>query len=161
MLLNENWDFETAVREISQKYYAGGITTGPLRNRQIESWGQLVGKTRATGEFNAAIELHGSLSAFGRAYRVSLPILQGFKKFFENLPDDQIKDTVFAGNTLLFLAVFFSQSVPIKLPSPLAALLSIFSIRESEVFHLENRRKKPNTRTLCRKTCTQPLCYNR
>ncbi|HAE58171.1 MAG TPA: hypothetical protein DCG54_01355 [Anaerolineae bacterium] len=97
MLLNENWDFETAVREISQKYYAGGITTGPLRNRQIESWGQLVGKTRATGEFNAAIELHGSLSAFGRAYRVSLPILQGFRKFFENLPDDQVKDTVFAG----------------------------------------------------------------
>jgi hypothetical protein len=47
MLINKGWDFETALDEISKAYRPGGITTGPLRNRQVEAWGQLVGRTRA------------------------------------------------------------------------------------------------------------------
>ena len=89
MLINKDWDFETAVNEISIVYRPGGITTGQLRNRQIEAWGQLVGKTRSVTEFDDAIKKHGSLSAFGKEYRVTVPILRHFREFFESLPDDK------------------------------------------------------------------------
>ena len=94
MLINKNWDFETAINEISKVYQPGGRTTGPVRNRQVEAWGQLVGKTRALAEFDIAIKLYGSLSSFGKEYRVTLPILRHFREFFENLPDDQVFDTI-------------------------------------------------------------------
>lgn len=94
MLINKDWDFETAIREISKVYYPGGMTSGQLRNRQVESWGQLVGKTRALVEFDAAIKRYGSLSAFGREYRVTLPILRRFREFFESLPEEQVDSTV-------------------------------------------------------------------
>jgi hypothetical protein len=92
MLINKDWDFETAVKEISKVYYPGGYTTGPLRNRQVEAWGQLVGRTRALAEFDAAIKRYGSRSAFGREYRVTLDTLRNFREFFENLPDDQVPE---------------------------------------------------------------------
>lgn len=104
MLINKDWDFETAVEEISNKYYPGGITSGPLRNRQVEAWGQLVGRTRALSEFDAAIKRHGSLSAFGREYRVTLPTLRAFKEFFENLPDDQVPESKTAKMTKVFIS---------------------------------------------------------
>lgn len=93
MLINKDWDFEIAVKEISNVYSPGGITTGQLRNRQVEAWGQLVGKTRAVTEFDDAIKRYGSLSAFGREYRVTVPILRHFREFFESMPDDQVADT--------------------------------------------------------------------
>lgn len=92
MLINKEWDFETAVREISQVYRPGGLTTGHLRNRQIESWGQIVGKKRAVIEFDDSIEKYGSLSAFGKEFRVTVPILRHFREFFESIPDDQVAD---------------------------------------------------------------------
>lgn len=90
MLINKDWDFETAIAEISSVYRPGGITTGPLRNRQVESWGQLVGRTRALAEFDSAIKRYGSFSAFGREYSVTVSTLRHFREFFENLPDDQV-----------------------------------------------------------------------
>ncbi|TAK12897.1 MAG: TIR domain-containing protein [Anaerolineae bacterium] len=89
MLIDKDWDFETAIREISKRYYPGGQTTGPLRNRQVEAWGQIVGKTRALAEFDDAIKRYGSRTAFGREYRVTPRTLQSFREFFENLPGDQ------------------------------------------------------------------------
>jgi hypothetical protein len=74
MRIDANWDFETAVYEISRAYYPGGISTGQVRNNLVESWSQLVGKSRALAEFDSAIKKYGSLSAFGREYKVSLPI---------------------------------------------------------------------------------------
>jgi hypothetical protein len=106
MLINKDWDFETAVNEISKKYYPGGVTTGPLRNRQVEAWGQLVGRTRALSEFDAAIKRHGSRSAFGKEYRVTLPTLRAFREFFGNLPNDQ--DT--EGYDAKMIKVFISYS---------------------------------------------------
>ena len=94
MFINKDWDFETAVRETSKVYYPGGMTSGQLRNRQVEAWGQLVGKTRALAEFDAAIKRYGSLSAFGKEYRATLPTLRGFREFFENLPDDQLDNII-------------------------------------------------------------------
>ena len=104
MLINKDWDFETAVKEISKRYYPGGLTTGQLRNRQVEAWGQLVGKTRALTEFDATIERYGSLSAFGREYRATLPTLRGFRKFFENLPDDQVTESADTNMIKVFIS---------------------------------------------------------
>ncbi len=94
MLINKDWDFENAIREISKVYYPGGKTSGVLRNRQVEAWGQLVGKTRALAEFDEAVKRYGSLSAFGREYRATLPTLRRFREFFESLPDDLVDNTV-------------------------------------------------------------------
>lgn len=110
MLLNKNWDFEQAIKEISEVYYPGGMTTGPLRNRQVEAWAQLVGKTRALTEFDAAIKKYGSLSAFGREYRVTLPTLHKFREFFENLPDDEITDALGDSKTSNQIKAFISYS---------------------------------------------------
>jgi nucleotide-binding universal stress UspA family protein len=110
MLINKDWDFETAVREISQVYYPGGMTSGQLRNRQVEAWGQLVGKTRALAEFDAAIKRYGSLSAFGREYRATLPTLRGFREFFENLPDDQVDNIIPDNKSTDMKKVFISYS---------------------------------------------------
>ncbi len=110
MLINKDWDFETAIKEISKVYYPGGITTGPLRNRQVEAWGQLVGKSRALAEFDSAIKLYGSRSAFGKEYRVTLPTLRNFREFFENLPDDQVAETIIERKVANMTKVFISYS---------------------------------------------------
>lgn len=109
MLINKDWNFETAVNEISIVYRPGGITTGQLRNRQIEAWGQLVGKTRSVREFDDAIKRYGSLSAFGKKYRVTVPILRHFREFFESLPDDKIPDKTVKSETGMIKA-FISYS---------------------------------------------------
>jgi hypothetical protein len=109
MLINKKWDFETAVNEISYVYRPGGIMTGQLRNRQVESWGQLVGKTRAVAEFDDAIKKYGSLSAFGKKYRVTVPILRRIRKFFANLPYDQVSDTV-SESKVRMIKAFISYS---------------------------------------------------
>ena len=104
MLIDKEWDFETAVKEISKKYYPGGMTTGQLRNRQVEAWGQLVGRTRALAEFDAAIMRYGSLSAFGKEYRATLPTLRGFREFFDNLPDDHVIENRDTSMTKVFIS---------------------------------------------------------
>jgi len=110
MLINKDWDFETAIYEISNVYRPGGLTTGQLRNRQVESWGQLVGKTRALTEFDAAIKAYGSLSAFGREYSVTLATLRHFREFFENLSNDQITDTTNESKVVYMPKAFISYS---------------------------------------------------
>jgi hypothetical protein len=95
MKIDENWDFETAMYEINAAYRPGGKSTGQVRNNLVEAWGQLVGRTRATTEFYSAIEKYGSLSAFGRAYSVTLNTLYRFRFFFETLPDDSVGSKVF------------------------------------------------------------------
>jgi hypothetical protein len=104
MLINKDWDFETAVKEISKRYYPGGMTSGQLRNRHVEAWGQIVGRTRALAEFYAAIERYGSLSAFGREYRATLPTLRGFREFFKNLPNDQVTESKVTHMTKVFIS---------------------------------------------------------
>jgi hypothetical protein len=104
MRIDENWDFETAMYEISNAYRPGGISTGQVRNNLVESWGQMVGKSRATAEFDSTIEKYGSLSAFGREYSVSLHTLRRFREFFESLPDDQVSDERKVGTIKAFIS---------------------------------------------------------
>jgi len=96
MQLDKRWTFEEALSKINCVYKPGGIMTGQVRNRQIESWGQLVGRTRALAEFKLAIEQHKSLRSFGRTYSIAPKTLQSLKKFFENLPDDLSKEDLTA-----------------------------------------------------------------
>lgn len=97
MLINEQWSFEEALYHISRTYRPGGITTGPLRNRQIEAWGQLVGRTRALTELDAAIVRHRSMAAFGRMYSITPQTLKSLRQFFEDLPDDHVRGSIYAG----------------------------------------------------------------
>jgi len=90
MQLMLEWSFEEALNIISNRYYPGGITTGPQRNQQIAAWGQLVGRTRALAELDLAIRQHGSLTKFGKKYRITVRKLREIRDFFENLPDDQL-----------------------------------------------------------------------
>lgn len=110
MLINKDWDFETAIKEISKVYYPGGKTTGPIRNRQVEAWGQLVGRTRALTEFDTAIKTHGSLSAFGREYSATLSTLRNFREFFESLPNDQVTNVTAESKDVIVPKAFISYS---------------------------------------------------
>src|SRR6266508_5328028 len=114
MLINRDWDFEFAVKEVSKECYLGGDAVGRLRSREVEAWGLLVGKSRALAEFDAAIKRYGSLSAFGRQYRVTLPTLHAFREFFENLPDDQAVNAI-TGNRVFISYAREDQSVALEI----------------------------------------------
>lgn len=97
MLLDENWNLEEAIYQISQIYRPGSLMQGQVRNRQVESWGQLVGRTRALAEFDQALEEHGSLTAFAKANSYSPNSLRELRRFFEDLPDDRGRAAIFSG----------------------------------------------------------------
>lgn len=86
MMLERGWRFEKALEEASKEYYPGGVSTGPQRNRTIEAWGQLVGRTRAIREFDQAIAKLGSKAAFAREYQISSSTLRTLREFYQKLP---------------------------------------------------------------------------
>lgn len=88
MLIDKNWDLQTAFDEINQAYYPGGLTTGPQRNRLIETWGQLVGKTKALVELELLIVEYGSINKMSKSVRMSSQSIKYLRNFFESLPDD-------------------------------------------------------------------------
>lgn len=62
MLIDKNWNLQNAFDAINSVYYPGGMQSGPQRNRQIETWGQLVGKARAVNELESLINDYGSIN---------------------------------------------------------------------------------------------------
>jgi hypothetical protein len=88
MAINSEWSFEEALVNINQQYPPYGYVGPQLRNRQIESWGQLVGRTRALASYDLAVEKNRSLTSLGRTYRLTIKTLRCLRTFFENLPDD-------------------------------------------------------------------------
>lgn len=98
-VIDPSWSFENALSTISIWYRPGSIIGGPQRNRQIESWGQLAGRTRALAEFDEAINNWGSATAFGRAHQITTRTLRGLREFFEALPDDHSKPRLGPGRT--------------------------------------------------------------
>src|ERR1051326_152750 len=97
LIIDPSWSFQDALAEISRRYTPGSITGGPQRNRQIEAWGQIVGRTRALAELESTIKSHGSLSALGRAHRITGRTLSGLREFFMALPDDGRKARLYPG----------------------------------------------------------------
>lgn len=100
MQIDPNWTFQQAIDVISGEYRPGGKTTGPLRNRQLESWGQLVGRTRALKELDEAISGYSSVTAFCRDNRITSRTLDSIREFYEELPDDRVRAYIYSGLTL-------------------------------------------------------------
>ena len=87
MIINKNWDLDAAFEVINDRYYPGGLQSGPQRNRQIETWGQLVGKTKALEQLDSLIEYYGSINKMSQSVRMSSGSIKKLRVFFESLPD--------------------------------------------------------------------------
>ncbi|WP_423840672.1 ATP-binding protein [Vibrio mytili] len=88
MIINKKWDLEVAFEVINERYYPGGLQSGPQRNRQIETWGQLVGKTKALAQLDSLIESCGSINKMSQSVRMSSGTIKKLRAFFESLPDE-------------------------------------------------------------------------
>ena len=97
MHIEVDWNFEEAIENINTEYPPYGHVGPQVRNRQLESWGQLVGRTRALIEFDLAVEQNRSLTALGKKYHITLPTLYGLRSFYSSLPDDRGRAGVHAG----------------------------------------------------------------
>jgi eukaryotic-like serine/threonine-protein kinase len=99
--LDPKWSFDEALAEISAIYRPGSFRGGPQRNRLIEVWGQLVGRTRALREFDQAVKEHGSLTALGRARGITISTLRSLRSDYALLPDDSSRSgRLIAGDML-------------------------------------------------------------
>ncbi|MFT5708565.1 MAG: hypothetical protein ACI9ES_002868 [Oceanospirillaceae bacterium] len=88
MIINKNWNLQCAFDAINNTYYPGGLQSGPQRNRQIETWGQLVGKTKAIAELEFLIKAYGSTNKMSKVVRMSPVTIKELRQFFESLPDE-------------------------------------------------------------------------
>lgn len=79
---------QCAFDAINNAYYPGGLQSGPQRNRQIETWGQLVGKTKAIAELDFLIKSYGSVNKMSKVVRMSPATIKDIRQFFESLPDE-------------------------------------------------------------------------
>jgi Putative DNA-binding domain len=88
MAINLAWSFEEALSNINQQHPPWGHVGPQLRNKQLESWGQLVGRTRALASYDLAVKQCGSLTALGKTYSITIYTLRRLRTFFGRLPDD-------------------------------------------------------------------------
>lgn len=88
LLIDKSWDLQNAFDEINAVYYPGGMQSGPQRNRQIETWGQLVGKKRALNELDFLINSYGSVNKCSKSIQMSSTSIKSLRTFFESLPDE-------------------------------------------------------------------------
>lgn len=88
MIIDRNWTLQEAFEHINQAYRPGGQLSGPQRNRLVETWGQLVGKSRATKEIDKLVETHGSMNRACKYVQMSPSTMKVLRLFFESLPDE-------------------------------------------------------------------------
>ena len=88
MIIDRKWTLQEAFENINQAYRPGGQLSGPQRNRLIETWGQLVGKSHAVSEIDKLIETHGSMNKACKIVHMSPRTMKSLKVFFESLPDE-------------------------------------------------------------------------
>lgn len=88
MLIDKNWNLQTTFEVVNVKYYPGGMQSGPQRNRLIETWGQLVGKSRALSELNSLIREYGSINKMSKSVQMASRTIKNLRVFFESLPDE-------------------------------------------------------------------------
>lgn len=97
MLVDRNWSLLEAFENLNAMYSPGGIGSGPQRNRQIETWGQLVGRTRALAEFDLLIDECGSVNKMSKLVQMSSRCIKQLKSFYENLPNDKSNEKIYQG----------------------------------------------------------------
>ena len=88
MIIDRNWNLQSAFTEINEAYRPGGQLSGPQRNRLIETWGQLVGKSRAIDELNLLIEQYGSMNKMSKGVQMAPRTIKVLRHFFESLPNE-------------------------------------------------------------------------
>jgi hypothetical protein len=88
LLIDKGWSLLKAFKEINDVYYPGGMQSGPQRNRQIETWGQLAGKNRAISELDSLIDHCGSMNKMSKDIQMSSRTIKSIRAFFESLPND-------------------------------------------------------------------------
>jgi hypothetical protein len=88
LLIDKDWSLLKAFKEINDVYYPGGMQSGPQRNRKVETWGQLAGKSRAISELNSLIEHCGSMNKMSKEIQMSSRRIKSLRSFFESLPTD-------------------------------------------------------------------------
>lgn len=88
MLIDISWNLQSAFDAINGAYRPGGESSGPQRNRLIEVWGQLVGKSRAIEELELLIEQHGSMKKMSKSVRMAPKTIKLLRTFFECLPSE-------------------------------------------------------------------------
>jgi hypothetical protein len=86
MNIDPDWRLEEAFRVLSDLHPPGTLTSGKARNLLLQVWGELVGRTRALGEFEALIRQFGSKRKVCRALRISHGALTDLESHFESLP---------------------------------------------------------------------------
>lgn len=91
MIIDRSWTLQEAFENINRAYRPGGQLSGPQRNRLVETWGQLVGKSRAVNEIDKLIETHGSMNKACKIVQMSSGTMKNLKMFFESLPDDLVR----------------------------------------------------------------------
>lgn len=87
MIIDKNWSLQEAFEHINETYRPGGQLSGPQRNRLVETWGQLVGKSRAIKEIDKLVQTHGSMNKACKYVQMSSNTMKGLRRFFESLPD--------------------------------------------------------------------------
>lgn len=88
MLIDRTWNLQSAFNVINEAYRPGGQLSGPQRNRLIETWGQLVGKSRAIEELELLIEQNGSINKMSKAVQMAPRTIKVLRAFFESLPSE-------------------------------------------------------------------------
>jgi hypothetical protein len=88
LLIDRSWNLQSAFDAINEAYRPGGESSGPQRNRLIETWGQLVGRSRALEELELLIEQHGSMNKMSKSVRMAPKTIKLLRAFFESLPSD-------------------------------------------------------------------------
>lgn len=86
MLIKREWCLKRAFDEVNRVYAPGGMQSGPQRNRQIESWAQLVGRERAFSELNSLIDECGSINKMSKLVRMTPGSIKKLMSFIESLP---------------------------------------------------------------------------
>jgi hypothetical protein len=88
LLINISWNLQSAFDVINEEYRPGGESSGPQRNRLIEAWGQLVGRSRAIEELECLIEQHGSMNKMSKSVHMAPKTIKLLRTYFESLPSE-------------------------------------------------------------------------
>lgn len=88
LIIDRSWNLQNAFTKINEVYYPGGQLSGPQRNRLIETWGQLVGSSRATDELDLLIEQYGSINKMSKGVQMAPRTIKALRHFFESLPSE-------------------------------------------------------------------------
>jgi hypothetical protein len=86
--IQPDWDLETAIVEISDRFTPGSLTSGRTRNIMLQTWGEMVGRNRAKAELDSLIRRCGSRHKFCRTYSIAPGTLATLESHFEHLPPD-------------------------------------------------------------------------